>query len=75
MNNMNTPSSFATSQPLDTSYSGWLRNPAPVDRWLKTMSFFGFCDIRWSRISQPSTVCFYDRLPKCVFVPYRPPSL
>ena len=38
-------------------YSGWLRNPAQVDRWLLPL-FIGFQpSFWWCRISQPSTVC------------------
>ena len=40
-------------------YSGWLRNPSPVDRWFIPL-FTGFQpSVWWCRISQPSTVVRY----------------
>jgi len=41
---------------VTTSYCGWFRNPAPVDRWFIPL-FIGFqTSFWWCRISQPSTV-------------------
>ena len=51
------------------TYGGWLRNPAPVDRWFILLCIGFQPSFRWCKISQPSTVCSTKSTR-----PIRPPS-
>ena len=69
-----------TSIPKSEWYGGWLRNPAPVDRWFIPLLIRFQLSGWWCRISQASTVSKRWRKKHCKhrllrLSPHEPPHL